>query len=119
MMKKYSMLYVIAVLFFLSGCANFKVFHPAVQQGNVITASEVKKIKLGMHKKEVKRILGYPVLSNKFMTNKVNYIYTFKEYDKPLIEKKLILLFEKDILTKINYSPLKYPLNPIKTEKKR
>lgn len=102
-MKKFILLSAM-FLFIASGCSYFKIFHPAVQQGNVLTKKEVNKIKLGMRKNEVEKILGAPVLSNKITSNKLNYVYTFKDYNEPIIEKKLILIFKNDVLIKIENS---------------
>ena len=76
----------------LSGC----VYRPDVQQGNLITTSEVKSIKKGMTASQVKSKLGDPLLVNIYQNNRILYVYTFQHGNHRMKEKRLIIYLKND-----------------------
>lgn len=90
----------ICVVLATSGCSIHRV---DVQQGNVIEKEELDKLKKGMSKKQVKFLLGTPLLQDAFHTNQWVYIYTYKKGQETASEKKrLILHFKNNILKTID-----------------
>ncbi len=81
-----------------TGC----VYVADVQQGNVIEKKELDQLKTGMTKKQVKFLLGSPIIQDPFHHDRWDYVYTFREGDNSDIEKRsLTLLFKGNILKKI------------------
>jgi len=81
-----------------SGC----VYVADVQQGNVIEKKELDQLKTGMTKKQVKFLLGSPIIQDTFHKNQWDYVYTLREGDNDYIEKRrLTLTFKGDSLKKI------------------
>jgi len=79
------------------------VYVADVQQGNVIDKKELDQLKTGMTKKQVKFLLGSPIIQDSFHKNRWDYVYTLREGDNVQLEKRrLMLLFKGDTLTKID-----------------
>lgn len=100
--KKYHF-FVILPLFFifplLSAC--IRPYTPTVQQGNIVTTTEIQQLQLGMSKTDVIYLLGTPILPDDFNTNSWNYTYSLKKENQPLQTKHLVLHFYKDKLASI------------------
>jgi outer membrane protein assembly factor BamE len=75
-----------------------------LEQGNNIKLEQLEKIKAGMSKDEVRRIMGLPMISDPFHSQRWDYIYRY--LPKSGFERKslLTLEFEDDILVKIDDS---------------
>ncbi len=88
------------------------VYVADVQQGNIIENKELDQLKTGMTKKQVKFLLGSPIIRDPFHQNRWDYVYTLREGDNTYIEKRrLTLTFKGNLLEKM--SNLGYP-NPKK-----
>jgi outer membrane protein assembly factor BamE len=59
-----------------SGCAGFGVHRIDVQQGNLVTAEQVAKVKPGMSRQDVKNVLGTPLLQDVFHADRWDYYFT-------------------------------------------
>lgn len=89
------------ILFTLNagGC----VYVADVQQGNVIDKKEFDQLKTGMTKKQVKFLLGSPIIKDAFHQDRWDYVYSLREGDNDYIEKRrLMLLFKGNTLKKID-----------------
>ena len=64
-----------------------------VQQGNVIEQKDVDELKKGMSKKQVKYVMGNPLLIDTFNQNRWDYYYSKKDPKGHIEEKKLTLFF--------------------------
>jgi len=75
-----------------------------LEQGNSIKLEQLEKIKTGMSKSEVRRIMGLPMISDPFHNQRWDYIYRY--LPKSGFERKslLTLEFENDVLVKIDDS---------------
>lgn len=99
-MRQFIMLSLLA--FVLCGC-HPHLYHPSIEQGNIITDEMINQLNIGMTQKQVENIMGSPILQNTFNDNRVNYVYRFKSgttKDKP-IKKQVTLIFSQGKLTKI------------------
>ena len=63
-------------LFLIQGCIVYKI---DVQQGNEISAEMLSQLEIGMTKREVTRVLGYPLVNDPFHNNRWDYYFYFKE----------------------------------------
>ena len=84
----------------MSACSVHKI---DVQQGNVITQEMFEKLKIGMEKTRVERLLGTPLVVDPFHRDRWDYVYSYRAGDTD--EKQsahLTLYFEADKLSKID-----------------
>jgi outer membrane protein assembly factor BamE len=77
------------------------VYRPTIQQGNVVTQELVNELKPGMSKRQVKFILGTPMLSDVFHVNRWDYAYTLGVGSQPSEIQRVTVLFEDDRLVAI------------------
>lgn len=89
----------LALPFVLSGC--LKPYVPDVQQGNVLSQSQMQQIRIGMSKEEVQFILGTPIITENLTSDRWDYIYTLKPGKGKLQEKRLTLYFSNEKLAQI------------------
>lgn len=96
----------ISVVMLLTACTDWlpTAHRLDLEQGNNIKLEQLEKIKTGMSKGEVRRIMGLPIISDPFHNQRWDYIYRY--LPKSGFERKslLTLEFENDILVKIDDS---------------
>lgn len=84
-----------------------KPYRPDMVQGNFISKEQLDRLKLGMDREEVKVILGTPLITSVMHPNRWDYVFAFKRGDTQLVEQRQVtLMFEKDLLKKINADDL-------------
>lgn len=76
------------------------VYKMTVQQGNIITEEMVDRLEPGMTKSQVRFLLGTPMLTDLFHTNRWDYTYTIRRGHGEMAVKRLTLLFEDDSLVR-------------------
>ncbi|MEP5763518.1 MAG: outer membrane protein assembly factor BamE [Halieaceae bacterium] len=94
-------------LFFalLTGCSSWGfpgVYRINVEQGNIITQEMVDQIKPGMTRRQVRFVLGTPLLEDPFHSNRWEYIYMLRNGNNTIIEDRLTVFFEGDTLVSYN-----------------
>ena len=112
----------ILVLFFLltSGCKILYV--PDIQQGNVISNKMLAQLKNGMNQKQVKFILGTPLVKDPFHKDRWDYFYSYKNNNNNTFRKSRVTVFFEngkmvnvDVVpkrTKENASDYEVTINP-------
>ena len=86
----------------LAGCGSFGfpgVYRINVEQGNIITREMIDQLKPGMSRRQVRFVLGTPLLEDPFHSNRWEYIYMIRNGDTTLVERRLTVFFEGDELT--------------------
>jgi outer membrane protein assembly factor BamE len=84
-----------------------KPYRPDMVQGNFISKEQLERLKLGMDREEVKVVLGTPLITSVMHPNRWDYVFAFKRGDTQLVEQRQVtLVFEKDLLKKINADDL-------------
>ena len=73
-----------------------------IQQGNVVDQEMLDQLKPGMDKKQVKFIMGTPVLIDPFHNERWEYIYSFQEGGTVREQRHITLHFENDKLAYIS-----------------
>src|SRR3990167_1054891 len=91
-MNKLILLVILTVM--LPGCAIIRPHKNDVDQGNVITASEVERLHTGMSEDAVREVMGDPVTVNIFEDNRLNYVYTMQRGYENLKIKRVVCVFE-------------------------
>ena len=84
----------------LPGCIVHKV---DVQQGNVVTQKQLSALKVGMSKRDVRYVLGTPLVVDPFHSDRWDYYYSLKQGGNKDFEKRRItVVFEQEKLTRID-----------------
>ena len=90
------------VLAITLGLASGCVYRQDVQQGNEITQEMIDKVKPGMSRREVIRVLGYPLINDPFNRDRWDYYYSLKSgRSKTVNSQSATLIFEGDSLKTI------------------
>ncbi len=89
----------------LAGCgANgpaLKPFKMDIQQGNVVTSKMLLQLKPGMTKSQVRFIMGTPLIVDSFHKDRWDYFYQMRQAGKIVEQRRVILDFDKELLTKV------------------
>jgi len=72
-----------------------------IQQGNVVTQDMVAKLKPGMTRQQVRFVMGTPPVVDAFHQDRWDYVYYLSKAGKIAEHRRLVLLFEGDILKRI------------------
>jgi outer membrane protein assembly factor BamE len=88
----------------LGGCASwdeFSLVHvPDIEQGNLVTQEMVAMLEPGMSKRQVKFVLGTPMLVDVFHDQRWDYYLSVKRRNEPLEIKRFTVYFEGDNLSR-------------------
>lgn len=92
-----------AIILVLGAC----VYKLDIQQGNILEREKVAQIKTGMTKRQVRYILGTPLIIDTFNQDRWDYYYSLKDYspenrDGTFHQERLTLFFEKGQVSKID-----------------
>lgn len=88
---KYILTLILAIsLLGLAGC----VYHPPVQQGNIITNEDIASVHRGMTRSAVEAGLGKPVLMNIYHDGRLVYVYTLQPKGRSMQERQLLIYFQ-------------------------
>ncbi|MCL5272690.1 MAG: outer membrane protein assembly factor BamE [Gammaproteobacteria bacterium] len=98
-MKKSISILLLAVL--LSGCSYLRVHKVDVDQGNIISPSDVSQLHVGISESQVKDVMGTPALTNLFTDDRLEYVYTFKKGYGKMQETRVTCIFRSGRLTNI------------------
>lgn len=74
------------------------VFKATIQQGNVVTQDMVDQLEPGMSPRQVRYIMGKPILDNSFRSDRWDYVYTIQIGNFERRQHRLTLYFEDDAL---------------------
>ncbi|HSF70943.1 MAG TPA: outer membrane protein assembly factor BamE, partial [Methylotenera sp.] len=72
-----------------------------IQQGNVVTSKMLLQLRPGMTKSQVKFIMGSPLIVDSFHKDRWDYFYQLRQAGKIVEQRRVILDFEKDLLSKV------------------
>ena len=105
-MRKNLIIIGIIAIFQLPACTSIlpEAHKIEIQQGNRIKPEDLAKIKPGMTQKQVKFVLGTPLLQDSFHANRWDYIYHLKPGREDLKQSRVSLFFEGDKLVRIDNS---------------
>lgn len=93
----------IALLFpLVAGCSSWGfpgVYRINVEQGNIVTQEMVDQLEPGMNRRQVRYILGTPLIEDPFNPQRWEYMYMVRNGDDLLLELRLTVYFDGDRLT--------------------
>jgi outer membrane protein assembly factor BamE len=101
------MLLPVLLLLGVAACSFPGVYKLDVQQGNIVTQDMVNQLKPGMNRRQVRYIMGTPILIDSFSDNRWDYYYSLKNGDSELAHERLTLFFIDDQLVNMqgNFRP--------------
>jgi outer membrane protein assembly factor BamE len=78
-----------------------------VQQGNIVTQEMVDQLRPGMTRRQVKFLLGTPLLADPFHADRWDYFYTLNTAGKHTKDERLTVVFDGDKLASLkgNFKP--------------
>ncbi len=85
---------VVLLTLLLSGCAH-KI---EIQQGNVITQTQLEKLRVGLDQRQVRALLGSPLLNDAFHPDRWDYYYSMSRGTELKKRSRLTLFFSGDQL---------------------
>jgi outer membrane protein assembly factor BamE len=86
----------------LSGCSSWGfpgVYRIDVEQGNIVTQELVDQLEPGMTRRQVRYILGTPLLEDSFNRSRWDYVYTVRNGSTLKQEDRLTVFFEGENLS--------------------
>ena len=84
-----------------SSAPTVKPFKMDIQQGNVVTSKMLLQLRPGMTKSQVKFIMGTPLIVDSFHKDRWDYFYQLRQAGKIVEQRRVILDFDKELLTKV------------------
>lgn len=89
----------------LTSCASYDFSRRVVQQGNLLPAQKIERLKIGMSKQDTAILMGTSLLSPLFNENRWDYAYTLRHDNAPLEKRYVVLYFKNDKLARIVHQP--------------
>jgi outer membrane protein assembly factor BamE len=77
------------------------VYKPVIQQGNVVTQEQINQLQPGMTKRQVRFLLGTPMLTDVFHANRWDYAFTQGIGSVPTDRRQVTVFFEDERLARI------------------
>jgi len=86
-----------------TGCSNYHLVHKIdIQQGNVINQDEVNLLEPGMTRRQVRFIMGSPMIADVFHQDRWDYVYLFQPGYGEILEERVTLYFDNDALSRVS-----------------
>lgn len=103
LMRIYILSFLMALLA-LGGCGNVNLnpadilrpYRMEIQQGNFITQEMVSQLKLGQTREQVRFILGSPLVTDVFHTDRWDYVFARRRVNSSEVEQRRIVVFFVD-----------------------
>jgi len=81
--RTYCCLLTTTLTLLIGACAPYRI---DVQQGNYLTQNEISQLSTGMSKREVRYILGTPLIIDPFHENRWEYFYSLRKGGKSEVQ---------------------------------
>ncbi len=86
----------------LVGCSSYGfpgVYKINVEQGNIVTLEMLDQLKPGMTRRQVRYILGTPLIEDPFHQDRWEYLYLIRNGESTIAETRLSVYFDGDSLS--------------------
>ncbi|WP_297836014.1 outer membrane protein assembly factor BamE [Pseudomonas sp.] len=77
----------------LAGCSIPGVYKIDIQQGNVVTQDMIDQLRPGMTRRQVRFIMGNPLLTDTFHTDRWDYLYSLQPGGGERQQERMTLIF--------------------------
>jgi len=88
--------FTLASLFVLAGCSFPGVHKIDIQQGNVVTQDMVDQLRPGMTTRQVRFIMGTPLITDTFNSHRWDYLYSIQVAGGTRKQERISLVFDDD-----------------------
>ncbi len=78
----------------LAGCSFPGVYKIDIQQGNVVTQDMIDQLRPGMTRRQVRFIMGNPLLTDTFHANRWDYLYSMQPGGRQRLQERVSLTFD-------------------------
>ena len=78
----------------LAGCSFPGVYKIDIQQGNVVTQDMIDQLRPGMTRRQVRFIMGNPLLTDTFHANRWDYLYSMQPGGRQRLQERVSLSFD-------------------------
>jgi outer membrane protein assembly factor BamE len=82
----------------LSGCQ--LIYKLPTRQGNVLDQKDIDKLKPGMSREQVRFVMGTPLASTPFRSDRWDYVGYYKSPRGEVIQRTVTVFFEGDLLAR-------------------
>jgi len=99
----------------LTGCTYFQfpgVHKIFVQQGHIITQDMIDQLEPGMTKRQVRYVLGTPLLADGFNEDRWDYHYSLRRGDNTLRTRHMTVYFEDGQMTRFTGDAIQTDIDP-------
>ena len=86
----------------LGGCSSVKfpwAYYYTIRQGNFVDKEMFEQLEIGMTKKQVRFILGTPLVQDTFNVDEWHYLLSIRQDEKDVLNYRLSVYFDDDKLT--------------------
>jgi outer membrane protein assembly factor BamE len=83
-----------AGLLALAGCSFPGVYKIDIQQGNVVTQDMIDQLRPGMTRRQVRFIMGNPLITDTFHANRWDYLYSIQPGGGERLQERMSLTFD-------------------------
>ena len=97
---------IVSVAIFINGCT---VHIPDVQQGNVLEPDVLAQLHPGLSKKQVKFLMGTPIVRDAFHPERWDYVYLLASQESKTIRQRVTLYFDNDSVSRIETDGIDLP----------
>lgn len=98
MHKLRALILIAALLTVVSGC----VFRANISQGNLIEQDDIDQIDVGMTRKQIRFLLGTPMIDDPFHKDRWDYIYYLKIGRRDTVAKRWVsVMFADDKVSEV------------------
>lgn len=101
-LNRFLCIFVCAGTLLLAGCGFPGVYKLDVQQGNVVTQDMVDQLRPGMTTRQVRFIMGTPLIQDTFHENRWDYLYSLTPGHRERVQERISLIFEDDRLVALS-----------------
>ncbi len=103
MQKYYKFAIIFIILAAISACSSLEfpwAYKVNIPQGNYIEHEMVEQLKVGMSKRQVRYVMGSPLVEDTFNTDRWDYYFSVRKGNKMLKEQHFTVHFEDEKLTR-------------------
>ncbi|MCP3751711.1 outer membrane protein assembly factor BamE [Pseudomonas sp. SBB6] len=80
----------------LAGCSFPGVYKIDIQQGNVVTQDMIDQLRPGMTRRQVRFIMGNPLIQDTFHTNRWDYLYSLQPGGGERQQERMSIFFNEN-----------------------
>lgn len=101
-LKSVTLFYVLVCACLLNTACNFPgVYKLDIPQGNIIEQEKIDQLEVGMNKRQVRYLLGTPLLRDSFNQDRWDYYFSLEDRKGIFIQQHVTIFFEKGRLSSI------------------